>query len=135
MTNYKIFLDDVRKPEDVTWTQLPPGPWCIVRNYAEFVKTVLEKGLPSFIAFDHDLADEHYRPSMYNPDRHYTGYYTDGTFKEKTGHACAVWLCQYCAEKNLPVPEYAVHSKNPIGVENIVAFIESYKRFRETKCD
>jgi hypothetical protein len=125
---YKLFLDDERDPYKVTWVEMPLGPWEIVRSYAEFVKTITEKGLPSFVAFDHDLADEHYRRSMYNPDRHYSNYYTDGTFKEKTGYECAVWLVNYCIDNNTDFPQYVVHSMNPIGKENIVSYIESYKR-------
>jgi hypothetical protein len=125
---YKLFLDDERDPYKVTWVQMPLGPWEIVRSYDEFVKTITNKGLPSFVAFDHDLADEHYRRSMYNPDRHYSNYYTDGTFKEKTGYECAVWLVNYCIDNNTDFPQYVVHSMNPIGKENIVGYIESYKR-------
>jgi hypothetical protein len=125
---YKLFLDDERDPFKVTWVEMPLGPWEIVRSYAEFVKTITEKGLPIFVAFDHDLADEHYRRSMYNPDRHYSNYYTDGTFKEKTGYECAVWLVNYCIDNNTDFPQYVVHSMNPIGKENIISYIESYKR-------
>ena len=128
MSYYRLFLDDIRQPSDVTWVDLPPGPWVIVKNYEEFVKTITEKGLPGFVTFDHDLADEHYRKSMYNPDRHYNNYYTDGTFKEKTGYECAKWLVEYCLNNCFPFPTYAVHTMNPIGRENIVAYVESYKR-------
>lgn len=127
---YKLFLDDVRMPNQVTWVPMPASPWTIVRNYKQFVDHISKSGLPFFVAFDHDLADEHYRPSMYNPDKHYTQYYTDGTFKEKTGYDCAKWLCDYCAEKNLDFPEYVVHSMNPIGRENIHSIIQSLKKSR-----
>ena len=125
---YKLFLDDERDPKQVKWVQMPLGPWVIVRNYDQFVKHIMEHGLPSFVSFDHDLADEHYRPSMYNKDKHYSNYYTDGTFKEKTGYHCAQWLVDYCMNNNKPFPEYQVHSMNPIGVENIRGYIENYKK-------
>jgi hypothetical protein len=58
-----IFLDDERIPTDVTWAILPKtGHWHIVRNYDQFVE--LLKGLdeaPTFIAFDHDLAESNAR--------------------------------------------------------------------------
>jgi hypothetical protein len=129
---YKLFLDDERDPYKVKWVQLPLGPWTVVRTYNEFVKTITEKDLPEFVSFDHDLADEHYRPSMYNADKHYTNYYTDGTFKERTGYECAVWLVNYCIDKNLPFPQYVVHSMNPVGKENIISYIESYKKHQNT---
>ena len=125
---YKLFLDDERDPYKVTWVEMPLGPWEIVRSYDEFVKIITNKGLPNFVAFDHDLADEHYRRSMYNPDKHYSNYFTNGTFKEKTGYECAAWLVNYCIDNNTDFPHYVVHSMNPIGKENIISYIESYKR-------
>lgn len=118
--SYYLFLDDVRMPHKVTWIPLPIcGGWVIARSYTEFVKTIKEKGVPEFITFDHDLAEEHYRPSMYNPDRHYSKYYTDGTFKEKTGWDCAKWLIEHCRETKQRIPTWTCHSMNPIGRENI----------------
>ena len=125
---YKLFLDDERKPSQVTWIEMPLGPWMVVRSYDEFVKCIKENGMPAYISFDHDLAHEHYRASMYNPDRHYNKYYTDGTFKEMTGYGCAQWLVEYCMDNKVPVPEYRVHSMNTIGKENIEGLLESYKR-------
>ena len=129
--HYNIFLDDVRVPKDVVWVKLPLVEWTIIRNYNDFVKYITLTGLPSFVTFDHDLADEHYRPSMYAPDGHYNNYYTDGTFKERTGYDCAKWLVNYCMEKNLKVPQYTVHSMNPVGKNNIINYIEGYKKSNE----
>ena len=129
--NYNIFLDDVRVPKDVVWVKLPLVEWTIIRNYNDFVKYITLTGLPSFVTFDHDLADEHYRPSMYASDGHYNNYYTDGTFKERTGYDCAKWLVNYCMEKNLKVPQYTVHSMNPVGKNNIINYIEGYKKSNE----
>ncbi len=127
--SYCLFLDDVRQPHQVTWVRYPiVRGWAIVRSYAEFVSMVKEKGVPVFVSFDHDLADEHYRPSMYNPDRHYSNYYTDGTFKEKTGYDCAKWLIEHCFEKNERLPSWVCHSLNPIGRENIDKLFQSAKK-------
>lgn len=123
---YKLFLDDIRNPSDVKWVEIPLGPWAVVRNYDAFVKHITDNGLPEFIAFDHDLADEHYRPSMYNRDGHYSNYYTDGTFKERTGYHCAQWLVEYCMDNNKLFPKYVVHSMNPIGKANIIGLIENF---------
>ena len=113
---YKLFLDDIRNPSDVKWVQLPLGPWEVVRNYNEFVSHVTKNGLPAFVAFDHDLADEHYGT---NPSK--------SEFKEKTGYDCAKWLIDYCIDNNLRFPEYEVHSMNPIGKINIKSIVESFK--------
>lgn len=128
--SYKLFLDDERIPQRVTWTKLPLGPWTIVRNYDIFVKHITNFGLPSFVTFDHDLADEHYpcfEPSGGINNMNKISY---DKYKEKTGYDCAKWLCDYCAEHNLDFPAYTVHSMNPIGRENISNYIENYKRSR-----
>lgn len=125
---YLLYLDDVRQPSQ-TYSQTEDKEWVIVRSYDEFVDHIQKHGLPKFVSFDHDLADEHYRKSMYDPDKHYSKYYTDGTFKEKTGRECAKWLVEYCIEKSLDLPEFNVHSANPIGRENIRSLLESYQKF------
>lgn len=122
-----LFLDDIRNPKDVAKYINPnlkslyiDNIWDVVRNYNEFVKYIETNGVPDVISFDHDLADEHYRPSMYAEDKHYSNYYTDGTFKEKTGYDCAKWLLGYLYEKNLPTYRTIIcHSMNPVGRENI----------------
>ncbi len=40
---YSLFLDDERKPLQVTWIDLPPVEWMVVKNYAEFQRAVLEE--------------------------------------------------------------------------------------------
>ena len=87
---YNLFLDDVREPDKVTWVNLPPVEWTIVRNYNQFVSTIERFGLPNFISFDHDLAEEHYHPAMYSENvSDYNKLYTNCHFKEKTGYDCA----------------------------------------------
>lgn len=130
---YNLFLDDQRKPKDVTWVELPPVQWHIARNFDEFVSMVQRLGIPARVSFDHDLADEHYRPSMYNPDGHYGNYYSDGTFKERTGYHCALWLAEACAQANVPFPEAYVHTMNPIGRVYLEGVIEGARRFWSQK--
>ena len=118
---YKLFLDDERLPKNVTWIEMPLGPWIISRNHDDFVKYIMKNGLPSFVSFDHDLGREHYvvGAPKYNE------------YKEKTGYDCAKWLVEYCMNNNLEFPEYQVHSMNPIGSTNIRSYIESYKKSRK----
>lgn len=123
---YNLFLDDVRLPKQVTWINLPLVEWTIVRNYSQFTTTILRDGLPQFISFDNDLAEEHYNPAMYSEDvNEYNKLYE--TFAEKTGYDCAKWLVEYCIEHNQPIPDYSVHSMNPIGKKNIISYIENFK--------
>ena len=126
---YKLYLDDVRNPTNTFPTTLN-SEWVIARSYREFVQVIEKKGLPFMISFDHDLADEHYRPSMYDTDKHYTKYYTDGTFTEKTGYHAAQWLVAYCLDKNIDLPKWNVHSMNPVGKDNIIALLTSYEKHR-----
>lgn len=104
--SYNLFLDDERNVEDVTWIKLLPEPYKIVRTYDDFVKCIEQNGLPKNISFDHDL----------------------GT--DKTGYDCAKWLVSYCMFNQLDVPNYTIHSKNPIGADNIKGYIENYKTRR-----
>lgn len=121
---YYLFLDDQRFPKDVFWVDLPLVEWTIVRNYNEFVKIIAKRGLPKFISFDHDLDDTHYQ------EYHRTGgeYFDYSKVKELTGYDCAKWLVNYCNERNLPLPEFAVHTMNGPGKKNIESYLNSYTK-------
>lgn len=130
---FHLFLDDEREPRQVTWVEMPPNvAWIIVRNYEEFTRTInheARKGvLPGFIAFDHDLADEHY--SGYMLVR--SGIPYEEAFRnvtEKTGLDCAKWLVEtHLLPNGLPPPEFVVHSMNPEGAANIRSYLESYAK-------
>lgn len=119
---YYIFLDDERFPKDVKWTSIPDLPWTIVRDYNNFKVLIELKGyLPEFISFDHDLSLQHYA----NLCKDESDYYK---YTEKTGYDAAKWLIKYCAEKNFKLPEYTVHSLNPVGAKNIISLLESFKK-------
>lgn len=127
---YYLFLDDERDPLDVTWVNLPLYNWTIVRNYREFVSHIEKNGLPKFVTFDHDLAIEHY-PFM-EPTA--TALKADcipyEIYKEKTGYDCAKWLVEYCMENRKFLPEYAIHTKNPVGAENIRCLFRNFQKFQ-----
>jgi hypothetical protein len=138
MNNYNLFLDDVRKVEDVKWNVLkvgefnpvsfPSTSWEIVRNYNEFVSMVEQKGVPSIVAFDHDLGEEHYAALATDKRKHITAY---DDFTEKTGYHCAKWLVDYCFQFNLNLPkEVYVHSMNPIGATKIRDLFECAIKFK-----
>ena len=119
----KLFLDDLRIPKDAIglvpdnmnkfyWS----NDWIIVRNFWEFCNYIQKFGLPDYISFDHDLADEHYT----NSDT------TD--YKEKTGYECAKWLVDFCFDNGKSLPDYNVHSANPTGKQNIISYLENAKK-------
>ena len=123
--NYNLFLDDVRNPSDCVNYMYTPiytsVDWIIVRTYDEFVKTIIENGLPEIISFDHDLADEHY-----DYQEHLDGDYYD-IMTEKTGYHCAKWLIDYCIDNNKELPAtILIHSMNPAGSMNIKSLFQTY---------
>jgi hypothetical protein len=121
----KLFLDDFRNPKDAFTLVIPhlkifwEDGWDIVRSYDEFVNWIEANGIPDFISFDHDLADEHYEDVMNNPKLDYSQY------REKTGLDCAKWLVDWCVDNKLNLPDYAVHSANPAGRRNIEQYLVS----------
>lgn len=107
------------------------GDWDIVRNYDQFVKYIEENGLPDLISFDHDLADEHYNDLF--SDKNWVKDDNDielsyGEYKEKTGLECAKWLVDYCSDNNKKLPEFMVHSANPVGKKNIESYLNNAKK-------
>jgi hypothetical protein len=135
MSVINLCLDDIRIPSDVKgawhkgeWRDYPLLEWTIVRSYADFVKFIETNGLPTKISFDHDLADTHYpksREEMYQPIDY-------SKYTEKTGYCCAKWLVEYCLDKKLDLPEFYVHSFNPVGRMNIANYLTGFQRFRES---
>ena len=126
----KIFLDDIRQPEDCFKYMYPRigeaikiynyTDWIIVRNYEEFCE-VIDKNLNniSHISFDHDLSDEHYDPTMYESIEAYQA--VSKNFKEKTGYECAKYMKDTYDQLRLKYPENMyVHSMNPVGTERII---------------
>jgi len=110
-----LFLDDFRKPQKVTWAKLPENVnWTVVKNYKEFTDAVLRHGVPEFVSFDHDLAEGHYCDDLFN---HIS--------KEETGADCALWLKEYCKQKNVALPKWTCHSFNPKGKKNIESILNS----------
>jgi hypothetical protein len=120
-----VYLDDLRTPTDVI-----PGyePWFVVRNYNEFVEWIESNGMPDFISFDHDLADEHVHDFF--KQKLEQGYQNPSydEYTEKTGLDCAKWLVDYCQNNHIPICGCSVHSHNPVGARNIHSLINGFKK-------
>ena len=128
---YVLFLDGQRNPDDVTWEQFPRFEATFtVRNYDAFVAQITKSGVPGFVCFDHDLADEHYvdmlKENESDPVKQLEAIVDYGT--EKTGYDCAKWLVDYCANNGRKFPQYVVHSINPVGRERIAGYIANAKK-------
>lgn len=67
-----------------------------VKTQLEFEKYIKENGLPDLISFDNDLG-----------------------IGNGEGYDCAKWLVEYCMNNNVHLPEWYVHSTNPVAQENI----------------
>jgi hypothetical protein len=120
-----IYLDDLRTPTNVL-----PGyePWFVVRNYDQFVEWIKTKGMPDFVSFDHDLADEHV--DDYFAQKIVQGYQNPmyDEYTEKTGLDCAKWLVDYCQINHIPLCGCSVHSHNPVGARNIHSLLNGFKK-------
>ena len=114
----KLFLDDIRNPEDVyRYTHQSvylDENWAVVRTYEEFCEWITLNGMPGFISFDHDLADENYLQGS--------------TDTEKTGYDCAVWLVDYCLDHQLNCPPFYSHSMNPVGKAKIDGLVNQFNK-------
>ena len=116
----KLFLDDLRIPKDAIGLVVSnlnqfywANDWDVVINYDEFVSYITKNGLPDFISFDHDLADEHYIGTDTN---------------EKTGFEAAKWLVDWCFDNKKSLPDFVVHSANPVGKLNIESYLKNAKK-------
>lgn len=116
----KLYLDDIRTPKTEGWD--------IVRSYEDFVSWIQLNGLPDVVSFDHDLAREHTKFYFDNGGHKNPPNPMDTVFNEKTGYDAAKWMCSYCLKNSLPLPDWNVHSANPVGKENISSLLKNYEK-------
>lgn len=131
-----LFLDDCRIPTDcadymsgIDVSIYKNEHWNIVRNYREFVEWIRTNGLPDLISFDHDLAIGHYHKNMQQGKLNYESADFEND-DHKTGFHCAKFLVDYCIDNKKPLPDFVVHSMNPVGKENIKGLLNSFKIFQ-----
>ena len=125
----KLFLDDIRIPKDCANGLVPShlnkfyweSDWFIVRSHNDFVDWIIKNGLPDFISLDHDLADVHYTMD-FSKDLGNQG-------TEKTGYDSAKWLGEFCMDNKLKLPNFIVHSQNPVGKLNINGYLKNIGKY------
>ena len=114
-----LLIDDTRNLEDVTWVKYPEfSKINTVRTVFEFYNA-LDDLLTCYelkdiaISFDHDLGEF----SVHGEDRN--------------GKVCANYLIDNIILYKLNPNDltYYVHSKNPIGADNIHGLIQGYIKF------
>jgi hypothetical protein len=129
--SYNLFLDDDpnRIPHKLSWIELPLVDWVIVRNYNDFVTTIQRDGIPLRVSFDHDLGDMAYKE--YDRAIKSDGQFNYDNVEEKTGYHAAQWLANYCVDNKIPIPQYYIHTRNPMGAMNIFSILESARKVME----
>jgi hypothetical protein len=127
-----LWLDDYRDPFTNQWfprilpqyiDRIDDIVW--VKSYDEFTQWIIENGMPYFISFDHDLADEHYAPEEHWNDK-YDSWAESQNFKEKTGYECAKWLTEYCMDNEVNMCKWFAHTANLAGRKNIDGLLVSF---------
>ena len=108
-----LWLDDIRNPFSGDWLKRFASSFdkkqvIWVKDYQAFCNWIIENGLPSKVAFDHDLGEG-----------------------SKSGYDAAKWLVNYCQDNQLKLPEWCIQSANPVGRENIDALLSNYVKFVE----
>lgn len=98
--SYKLFIDDERYPTT--------PDWMVARTSYDAIWMVENYGMPTEIAFDHDLGGE------------------------DTTMVFLKWLEQKLMEEFVAFPanfKYSIHSQNPIGAKNVKLYMEDLLNF------
>lgn len=124
--DWMLFLDDVRDPK--TTYMFVTGNVRVARTYGEFVSLIEKYGLPTIVAFDHDLGDNKSLLDSY-PKKEW---FSKELNRAYTGADAARYLVQYCLDNKKKLPLTMVHSANPDGAANIHSIIRSGRKVTNT---
>lgn len=106
LKEYRIFLDDERMVHDVYKDHYD---FVTVRNLEEFKEVILDRGVPTFISFDHDLGEDE-----------------NGSVRPG-GYDVAKWLV-YEMELDIRAMGFKVHSWNIQTRDQIGGLLENWKK-------
>lgn len=118
MKQLVVWVDDERDPFCEVWHSVALNKSYIngdaviiwLKNYDDFtgwLETAIEHCgylFPTLFSFDHDLGEE------------------------KNGLDCVKHLVEVCMDNNIELPTCICHSMNPVGRENIISYINSYRK-------
>lgn len=120
---WNLFLDDERELTDVTWApyqvqeKYRNEEWIVARSYGDAMVEILNRGFPKFVSFDHDLGHDRY-----------TGYSlaqqlveNDIISGDKESRRAYTFSLDF---------DYYVHSKNPVGKQNIEGLMDRYLKLQ-----
>lgn len=102
---WNLFIDDERDPPK------DGREWVVCRSKMQVIAAVYDKGMPSYISFDHDLGED-----------------------EETGYDIAKWIVNQELAGSLNIPDdfdFYVHSQNPVGKANIEGYLDGYLKAKE----
>lgn len=103
---WRLFLDDERLPATGS------GRWAVARSSEAAVHLVARRGIPVFMALDHDLGGD------------------------DTAMVFLHWLVEYMLDRDMTFPEgfdFYVHSRNPVGAGNIEGFLRNFMADRAVR--
>lgn len=105
---FKLWIDDQLNDPAAPARHTPEG-FIGAASAAEAVSIVERQGLPNFIDFDHDLGD--------------------GQDSVQFIRECIDRVLDDCRSgRPVKVPDFAVHSANPVGAERIVSWMRSWQQ-------
>lgn len=110
-----LWLDDIRDPNIgdaknfilyLIWEFFDDAPTDViwVKTQSEFENYIKENGLPDLISFDNDLG-----------------------IRNGEGYDCAKWLVDFCIDNDKELPDWYVHSANPVAKENIENLLYNFE--------
>lgn len=126
-----LWLDDLRNPFEGEWLEKFAPEYLSgdceivwVKDYHAFTDWIKKNGLPTKIAFDHDLGEDVAKGKVAK------GMSKRQARKEKrltpTGLDAVEWVVDYCIDKGLEFPKWVIQSANPVGVENMRSLILNF---------
>lgn len=101
MAEWKLWLDDQYDEPEMPFRH-PPKGFTPAKSSGEAMILIKNKGIPSFISFDHDLGGDDNAVSF------------------------ITWMSN--SYYSHAVPDYQIHSANPVGALNIRSKMDSWQK-------
>ena len=122
----KIFVDDIRKPSDITAWSLDPlhkihpiykeEEWIIVRTYKDFCNVLrVRPEEVTHVSLDHQLAENTDLRSSVDIAKWFD---IEGNY-EYTGSDCALYLKNFYERRKLMMPTIYIHTNDVEGIKKI----------------